>query len=196
MDWTTAPSNTNTVPLLDASASSIAAYVQSAEIFKCPSDTYRSPAQCRAGMGPRARSYSFNLALGGNPNLSVQAYPGRTYFAARKISDLNTPGPGMVFVVLDEHADSINDGAFALDPGQYRGSEFWRDLPAAYHDGAANLGFADGHSETHKWSTDTPYGVAQWPITYINSIGSPPWRVNLGSSVDYEWLGDDRMPYR
>ena len=27
----------------------------------------------------------------------------------------------------------------------------WADLPASYHNGAANLAFADGHLETHKW---------------------------------------------
>jgi prepilin-type processing-associated H-X9-DG protein len=188
MDWTTAPSNTNTVALLDPAVSPVAAYVQSVEIFKCPSDTYRSPTQSAAGMGPRARSYAFDLALGGRPDFSKQTFPGRSYISAVKISDLNTPGPGMVFVVLDEHADSINDGVFALDPGQGRGSEFWRDLPAAYHDGAANLGFADGHSETHKWLT-----IPQWPVTYSTSV---PWKTsNLFANADYEWL-DDRMPYR
>ena len=28
----------------------------------------------------------------------------------------------------------------------------WTSLPASYHNGAASLSFADGHSELHKWA--------------------------------------------
>jgi prepilin-type processing-associated H-X9-DG protein len=189
MDWTAAPSNTNVAPLLDPSRSLLARYIQSVDILKCPSDTYLSPVQCGANMGPRTRSYGFSLILGGTPTLGSQAIPNRLYISARKMSDLNTPGPSRTFVVLDEQADSINDGSLALDPGLPQGAERWRDLPASYHNGAANVAFADGHFEPHKWRT-----LSRWPVIYATDPF--PWStLNLGINLDYEWL-DDRMPYR
>ena len=62
----------------------------------------------------------------------------------------------MTFLFLDEHPDSINDGWFvfcsAADPAE-RGQ--WSDLPASYHNSAAGLSFADGHSEIKKWVSGT-----------------------------------------
>ena len=50
-------------------------------------------------------------------------------------------------MLTEEHPDSINDGYFLNKPDSLQ----WMDLPASYHNGAANLAFADGHLETHKW---------------------------------------------
>ncbi len=61
------------------------------------------------------------------------------------------PNPVRIFVFLDEHPDSINDGYF-LNKWVYRPDEpSWIDLPASYHNGGTSLAFADGHSETHRW---------------------------------------------
>jgi len=118
---------------------------------------------------------------------------GRTYFEARKVGDLKSPGPSSIFVFLDEHADSINDLQFMFNPGEPAGQEFWRDLPASYHNRAGSFSFSDGHSEIHKWLDATTV----WQVKYMNST-SPAWStVNLGAgqaSVDYNWL-NDRMPY-
>jgi prepilin-type processing-associated H-X9-DG protein len=57
------------------------------------------------------------------------------------------PKPAEIFVFLDEHPDSINDGYFINDAYGWK----WNDLPASYHNGAASFSFADGHSETHRW---------------------------------------------
>jgi prepilin-type processing-associated H-X9-DG protein len=56
-----------------------------------------------------------------------------------------------VFVFLDEHPDSIDDGYF-LNQSE---SDQWHDLPASYHDGSASFSFADGHSEKHRWRAAT-----------------------------------------
>lgn len=50
-------------------------------------------------------------------------------------------------MILDEHPDTINDGFFMNRWEEYR----WGNLPASYHDGAANLSFADGHVQGHRW---------------------------------------------
>lgn len=69
--------------------------------------------------------------------------PGYTQF----FSFAAIPQPSQIFVFLDEHPDSINDGYF-VDRANY--SE-WLDLPASYHNGAGSFWFSDGHFEAHRW---------------------------------------------
>jgi prepilin-type processing-associated H-X9-DG protein len=52
-----------------------------------------------------------------------------------------------IFLFLDEHPESINDGYF-VNQAYY---PQWLDLPASYHAGAGAFSFADGHSELHRW---------------------------------------------
>src|SRR5665213_2218641 len=69
------------------------------------------------------------------------------------------PQPSAIFVFLDEHPDSINDGYFIDKPAYptlsaYGGSaqnDEWIDLPGSYHNGAGSFSFADGHTELHPW---------------------------------------------
>lgn len=195
LDWTPDRANTNTAPLLDPTVSTVASYVQSAAIWRCPADNYLCPAQIAARMAPRARSYSMNGALGGSPIPINQT--GRVYFKATKSDNLNTPGPAMVFSVLDEHADSINDYLFLEDPGYAAGSERWRDLPASYHNGAACISFADGHAESHKWQdagTLISVYYVQWSAQ-TSGTGSGLYGKIYLHNFDYEWL-TDRMPYQ
>ena len=65
-----------------------------------------------------------------------------------KLSDIRRPPPSGLWVFVDEHPDSINDGW--LTDG-WPGGGGWGDLAASYHGGACGLGFADGHAEVHKW---------------------------------------------
>lgn len=69
-----------------------------------------------------------------------------------KESDFVDPGPAKTFVFLDEREDSINDGYFVVDMAGYPTTTMRLvDYPASYHNHAAGLAFADGHSEIHKW---------------------------------------------
>jgi prepilin-type processing-associated H-X9-DG protein len=170
-------------------------YVKSAALFKCPADKYQSP----YNPWPRCRSVSLNGALGGSgPSVQGTNPAGRRYYgmgslgagrAVQKMSELNKPGPTRTFLILDEHPDSINDAAFMHDPGYPQGQERWRDFPASYHNGAAGISFADGHTEMHKWRDPRTC----LPVQYTDT---DPWKtLNLGISLDYEWL-QDGMPWR
>jgi prepilin-type processing-associated H-X9-DG protein len=124
-----------------------------------------------------------NAALGGSPMIDNQI-PGRTYFAAKKTTQLLRPVE--VFVMLDEHPDSINDSVFHVIAGRLPTTAEWRDLPAGYHyNGGANFSYADGHSDIKRWKdarTKQPVKYADWQ------------NMSVRSSEDYIWI-NDRMPY-
>jgi len=99
-------------------------------IYKCPTD------RVLADNGPRVRSVSMNT------------YLNRPGFASSYVRYSDLKRPAMIWVFLDEHPDSINDGwaITAIDT-----LTSWTDIPASYHGNACGFGFADGHSEVHKW---------------------------------------------
>lgn len=134
MDWTSNPQNTNADLLL---VGALGTYLKSPGVYRCPDDKSES-----AG-GPRVRSYAMNGFMG---NGGVEStFPG--WKQCLKSSDIQRPASQFVFA--DEHANSIDDGFFINNPNQ---SNAWTDLPASGHlKGAAGFGFADGHSEIHRW---------------------------------------------
>jgi type II secretory pathway pseudopilin PulG len=145
MTWELDADNTNTATITEAS---LGPYVnRAASLYRCPSDHVLSSIQRAAGWSARVRSYSMNAMVGNAGNLSSSGYnlnnPGYVQFF--KLASI--PDPVGIFVFLDEHPDSINDGYF-LNKAYYRE---WIDLPASYHNGAAALSFGDGHSEMHRW---------------------------------------------
>ncbi len=200
MDWLSSPDNTNAQQMVDPNLSSMATYVKSPGVYKCPGDTRE------AQNGARVRSVSMNGALGGgsgptgegsNPNGEVYyaSSPG-VGRAAKTMNELNKPGPVNVFVILDEQGDSLNDAIFMLNPGYMQTSELWRDLPGSYHNGAVSISFADGHSEVHKWLQRG--GETDYPVLGKNYSGSSaaPWgTTTMRFSSDYEWM-EARMPYQ
>ena len=83
-----------------------------------------------------------------------------------------------VFLFIEEHPDSINDGYFLNRDESY----YWYDLPASYHHGSTDLSFADGHSERHRWqfrSTKPP------PLPDAAKL---PYNIPLPERGDFEWL--------
>jgi prepilin-type N-terminal cleavage/methylation domain-containing protein/prepilin-type processing-associated H-X9-DG protein len=82
----------------------------------------------------------------------------RTYGKASSIAE---PGPSMLWVLVDEDANGLNDAAFAFGME----SPAWFDFPGSYHQDGCGFAFADGHSETHRWRVKaTTYNQRQ-PIT-------------------------------
>ena len=92
----------------------------------------------------------------GIPNLSVNGpwlsnvyghrrnSPWSTY---GKMSNIGVPGPSMLWVLVDEDVNGLNDAAFAFGMENPQ----WFDAPGTYHNGGCGFAFADGHSETHRW---------------------------------------------
>jgi prepilin-type processing-associated H-X9-DG protein len=60
--------------------------------------------------------------------------------------------PVKTWVFIDEHPDSINDAACAVEMALPNAtSARIIDYPASFHNGASGLSFADGHAEIHRW---------------------------------------------
>jgi prepilin-type processing-associated H-X9-DG protein len=140
MSWGSDKQNTNRNLLANSKLGSYIA--RSVEIYKCPADKYP------CAVGPRVRSVSMNAFVGPQDSRGTPINDRwRQYLA---LTDFQNPVG--IFVLLDEHPDSINDGWFvfctAADPAERTA---WSDLPASYHNGAAGFSFADGHSEIKRW---------------------------------------------
>jgi prepilin-type N-terminal cleavage/methylation domain-containing protein/prepilin-type processing-associated H-X9-DG protein len=111
-------------------------------VFRCPAD--KVPGR----KGTRIRSIAMNGFVGDVLNINggiITVNAGwRKYL---KTSDFKSPSK--IWVLLDEHPDSINDSLFAV-PMTGTNATWW-DNPASYHNGACGFSFADGHAEIKKW---------------------------------------------
>ncbi len=142
-------------------------------LWRCPADpvTVRNSAGVRV---PRVRSNSMSQVFDFGEWLPARLY--RTYV---KSSDI--VNPVKTWVLIDEHPDSINDAACAVEMAP-PGSTYARiiDYPASFHSGGSGLSFADGHSELHHWRGSK----IKPPVT-----GTPiPLVVDAGDSVqDIIW---------
>ncbi|HZL41650.1 MAG TPA: type II secretion system protein [Verrucomicrobiae bacterium] len=145
LDWNAHnPDNTNAAKMMSGG---IAPYAMAPTVYRCPADHAVSKDQRLAGWRGRVRSYSMNAMIGdaGTFTLSGWNVNNPDYVQFFKITSI--PQPSDIFVFLDEHPDSINDGYFLNRAYTHE----WHDLPASYHSGGASFSFADGHAELHHW---------------------------------------------
>lgn len=151
-------------------------YSQGLGIYKCPADNY----SCVEGGArlPRLRSNSMNAFVTGGANNADTAVYKNSYRYYIKLSDIKDPAPVNLWVVTDEHPDSINDGWLVVDPTTT--TSWGRDLPGSYHNRANSLTFADGHSELHKWLEATTSA----PVTQIMHGGYP----GTSPDRDIQWM--------
>jgi prepilin-type N-terminal cleavage/methylation domain-containing protein/prepilin-type processing-associated H-X9-DG protein len=167
-------------------------YTGSLSIYRCPADHFVSPAQSAAGVTARPRSYSMNMFFGAyRPPEAGDVGPGNNWYPAyaQFLKSSSVPNPSGLFVTLDEHPDSINDGYFGTDPRtDMSQNTAWFDLAASYHDGACGFAFADGHSEVHRFRSRV---CTILPVTYSpNKITPPPFSADASGAgtQDALWL--------
>ena len=141
LDWKTSPDNINRQLLTEGLLGPYTA--KTLGVYKCPAD------KVPADNGPRVRSVSMNT------------YLHREGLASSYVKYSQLAKPTLIWVFLDEHPDSINDGCFST----LASANTWNDLPASYHNGAGGFAFADGHDEIRKWldaSTRQPITKTDW----------------------------------
>ena len=176
MTWDLDSDNTNTATITEAGLGSYAN--RSVNIYRCPSDHTLHQLQREQGWSARIRSYSMNAMVGDAGELSQSGSntnnPGYVQFF--KMAAI--PKPSDIFVFLDEHPDSIDDGYF-LNRASRRE---WVDLPASYHDGAASFSFADGHARMKRWQVASTRAAAK-----PDSVALPLY-VPKDQTTDFNWV--------
>jgi len=167
--------STNTLELVEPRPGRIGPYLHTAVVFKCPSD--RSYVIIGGVRHPRVRSYSMNGFVGDPIWRAADSFRGR-YFLSD--ADFTLTSPANIWLMIDEHEDSIGDGHFVTS--SFDGPWFaWSSLPASRHCRAGVLSYADGHGEVHQWLSPS---TCQ-PVTRIQSGG---WVVAGDDCRDLEWL--------
>lgn len=182
LDWTAATANTNVLLLIDKRYAALAPYLNGASnLFKCPADNYLSSSQRSRGWTRRVRSYSVNAYVGENTPPGQPGGPGShgMYKQTKKVSEFHFPAPAEVAVFIDEHPDSMNDPIF-WSPNS---AANFPDFPATYHDGAAVIAFADGHTDEHKWTGSMTTGQ----VTRVSYISRNNHVVPVGDP-DLSWM--------
>lgn len=176
LDWELSDDNTNLLRITEAS---LAPYVNNAVLaYRCPADRVLSTIQREAGWSGRARSYAMNAMVGDAGALSQTGSNQNNpeYVQFFKLGSI--PRPSEIFVFLDEHPDSVNDGYF-INQSSHRE---WVDLPASFHEGGATFSFADGHSVVRHWR----FASTRKPAT---PDGAPlPFYVPRSESEDFYWV--------
>jgi len=187
--------DTNTDFLINGKYTSMGPYVSNPKSYKCPSDNSLSGGQTGQ---PRVRSISMNQAIGCALDASTSGIgnwlgggssPGGWNIYVKE-SDLSFPSPANLWLILDEHPDSINDGGFGVEcSGISDASAHWVDHASCLHGGGCGFTFTDGHAVIHKWLDPLWKQALEYPPAYggATSWGADP----TGSrTVDLRWIGE------
>ncbi|MDB6064590.1 MAG: hypothetical protein JWR26_798 [Pedosphaera sp.] len=141
-----ASDNTNSALMLDSKYALFAPYLQSPSIYRCPSD--RLTVTVNGRIYPKVRSYGLNAFMGWIGYWDTRLCNTNSYSIFKKTTQMNSPST--LFTFQDIYPDSIcwpYFGVTMTNPGR----ETFFNFPAVYHNKGAVMGFADGHTEGHRW---------------------------------------------
>jgi prepilin-type N-terminal cleavage/methylation domain-containing protein len=118
---------------------------RSRAIWQCPADPIRVKNSANQSV-QRVRNNSMSQVFGPGEWLGSD-----DYLRYGKMTEIRQPT--MTWVMGEEHPDSINDAAMAVQMSGNPGDKAARiiDFPSSYHGGAGVFALADGHCLTHKW---------------------------------------------
>ena len=165
------PDRTNYALILDKQYAQFATYISTYGTYRCPSDRPRTNSL-------NVRSYALNSYMGWAGVWDVRlGNVGAQIF--RKLDQI--PHSSAFFTFGDVNYNSICWPYFGINMG-LPGSEQFFNFPAAYHGNTGTLGFADGHTESHRW-TD-PRTIAASSPNFHNHQDPSPGNSDIG------WLRD------
>jgi len=123
LTWATPPDDTNTDYFVNDTYSLLGANLgRNYKVFACPAANYVSSAGAAARWSAWCRSVAMD-AVGDGPKFKFSW--GQVWWA-KKLSQLQSPGPSGIWVFKDEHPDSIDDGdlstSYTSGTGQFIGS--------------------------------------------------------------------------
>lgn len=127
-------------------------YNRSVGIYHCPADfsTVETASQEKLSQ-PRNRSYNMSQSVNGYRGPAVTSEPVKLS-SFRKSSEIREPGPARLFVLIDEHPNTMRSAVFHTSfPSVIWEIAHWGDMPSDRHNRGAGLSFADGHVERWRW---------------------------------------------
>lgn len=176
--------NTNTLYLVDPRYAKLGPYVSSAAVYQCPSD--KSMVLVNRRSQRRVRTVAMNDAVGSNAEGSFlpASYGWKVY---RKMQDITAPSPSGLWLLAEQHPDSINDGRFVVDCQNRDATARWIDFPANFHNRAGVVSFTDGHAEMHRW-VDSRTLQPNLYCGCLSHYAADGYHVSASGSVDLSWL--------
>jgi prepilin-type processing-associated H-X9-DG protein len=167
-------------------------YVRNIQAYHCPADHSTVPRGATVFAASALRTYSMNdfvqpMDAPGYASTPWNGGPNTGYYFYTKLSNMFDPGPSKTWVFIEESQYTIDDCFFGVDP---RETVQWVNSPAILHGNASVLAFADGHTDTHRWTDSSmvtakpsnPAGTIDgWPadprsgdLAWFNSISTAP----------------------
>jgi len=114
-------------------------YAKAEGVYRCPSDKTRWPYSV-TNRALRPWNVVLSIYMNGRWNDDVSA-------ATLKYSGILRPD--RCFTFIDEEESMVTGGTFTLQAGQ---TDYWWTVPGGRDRGCgANVAFADGHADFHKW---------------------------------------------
>ncbi|HEV2454287.1 MAG TPA: hypothetical protein VGY98_08500 [Verrucomicrobiae bacterium] len=191
---------TNSQLLVDSQFSVIAPYIKNPAIYRCPADrsTIGTLGTGRNEIN-RVRSYSMSQAVGplengqltsswgggnhvagnwltdhtsdgnGNNQSAPGGFPFRVFYKESLIQGIS---PADLWVLIEEHANSINDAAFAVAMPSTPRDGVWIDIPSKRHNNGCEFSFADGHAEVHRWQAPGLIPNEVWQVDETANLGN------------------------
>ena len=172
-------SGTNTDLMLHTPYGGIGGYIGAAGPYKCPTD--KSYIIFGGKRVPRVRSYALNSYM----NALVRAGPDSQsiYLFFNKQTDLNQASSADIYTFVDTHEDSIYQPQFSVKTQLNFGEYQWANVPAGRHNRRGVLGFADGHTEKHRWVDPRTYQ----PVLRT-TLADRMSAIGNGDNRDITWL--------
>jgi prepilin-type N-terminal cleavage/methylation domain-containing protein/prepilin-type processing-associated H-X9-DG protein len=158
-------------------------YLSTPLVFRCAADVAMFRLQGK--LVHRSRSYAMNAFMGDTSTSWVTDHAS-TFRVARKFSDFGSPGASDVYILVDEHENSINDSHFFPfnNLRTFANNTPWLDAPSGRHGNAAGLTFADGHSAIKKWRSNVSGFKRKGGEAVVNDITWLP----KADKADWTWF--------
>jgi prepilin-type N-terminal cleavage/methylation domain-containing protein len=153
-------------------------YVSSTESFRCAAD--KSRLRYQGKLLPRVISFAANAYMG-PPSGYSSRFP--KFKNVLKVSDLTGPGPTEVYVLLDEHENSINDAHFfPFDNLNAYNNNRWLDATPAVSASPTVIPRSANGRGARTWRSHkrVAMGARHGLIPICRSWAPPRWRISNG----------------
>lgn len=152
-------------------------YVNDPKMYHCPGDDrYQSASSLHQAM---YRSYTVTDVLAGDTTVT-SFVKGRHKYFPKKLTEIKHAGRKYIFLESEFQNPGFNydHGAWTFAPWQ---DDRWVDELATYHSKSANMAFADGHAEKHKW-----VHIETWK-SFKEELPLSPLQPPKNENYDFQW---------